>query len=117
VASRISDKASANEICISDAVFQNVRNREDLKVTPVGEMKFKNVSYSLNIYRIETPNGSGEPSLERSLTDNIEYSVNHACRIEILWFEINEINRNKFHTLSQIDLTARINIRLSSWLN
>ena len=53
VASRISDKASANEICVSDAVFQNIRNREDLIVSPMGQITFKNVAYPLNIYKIE----------------------------------------------------------------
>ena len=56
VASRISDKASVNEICVSDAVFQNIRNREDLIVSPMGQLTFKNVAYPLNIYKIETPN-------------------------------------------------------------
>jgi class 3 adenylate cyclase len=55
VASRISDEASANEICISDAVFQNIRNREDLDVTPMGQITLKNVAYPLNIYKIEIP--------------------------------------------------------------
>jgi class 3 adenylate cyclase len=54
LASRITDKASANEICISDAVFQNVRNREDLKVANLGQMEFKNVAYPINVYKIET---------------------------------------------------------------
>lgn len=60
VAARISDKASANEICISEAVFHNVRNREDMRITPVGETKFKNVSDPLKIYKIETQESSKE---------------------------------------------------------
>jgi class 3 adenylate cyclase len=54
VASRISDKASSNEICISETVFQNIRNREDLHIDLVGEMKLKNVSYKLIVYKIDT---------------------------------------------------------------
>ena len=53
VASRISDKASANEICISEAVFQNIRNREDLHIDLVGEMELKNVSYKLTVHKID----------------------------------------------------------------
>jgi class 3 adenylate cyclase len=54
VASRISDKATANEICISEAVFQNIRNREDLHIDLVGEMELKNVSYKLTVYKIDS---------------------------------------------------------------
>lgn len=59
VAARISDKAAGNEICISEVVYQNVRNREDLHVEQLGEMEFKNVSYRLKIYKIKT-SGSQE---------------------------------------------------------
>jgi class 3 adenylate cyclase len=54
VASRISDKASAGEITISDSVYQNIRNRENLTITSLGEMEFKNVAYRLGIHKIET---------------------------------------------------------------
>lgn len=53
VASRISDKASANEIFVSDAVFQNIRNREDLIISPIGQIPLKNVAYPLSLYKIE----------------------------------------------------------------
>ena len=58
VASRISDKASANEICISEAVFQNIRNREDLHIDLVGEMDLKNVPYKLTVHKIDTSLGA-----------------------------------------------------------
>jgi len=54
VASRISEKASAGEIAISDSVFQNIRNRENLTITYTGEIEFKNVAYKLGIHKIET---------------------------------------------------------------
>ena len=54
VASRITDKASANEICISDSVFQNIKNRENLKIIFKGELELKNVAYKLGIHKIET---------------------------------------------------------------
>lgn len=54
VASRISDKAGANEICISDSVYQNIRNRENLKIEDVGELELKNVAYKLRVHKIDT---------------------------------------------------------------
>ena len=65
VASRISNKAGANEICISDPVFQNIRNREDLRIKSLGEMKFKNVAYPLNVHLIETTGKEGETVLRK----------------------------------------------------
>ena len=54
VASRISEKASAGEITISDSVYQNIRNRENLTITSLGEIEFKNVAYKLGIHKIVT---------------------------------------------------------------
>jgi class 3 adenylate cyclase len=54
VTSRISDKAAAGEICISDSVYQNIRNREDLTITSLGEIELKNVAYKLHIHKIVT---------------------------------------------------------------
>ena len=56
VASRISEIAGPGEICFSEAVLHNIRNREDLAVTPMGEREFKNVSYKLKVYKLETLN-------------------------------------------------------------
>ena len=54
VASRISDKAEKDEIAISDSVYQNIKNREDLQIDFLGEFELKNVSYPLRIHKITT---------------------------------------------------------------
>ena len=54
VASRISDCAGPGEITLSEAVFNNVRNRETLEVAPIGERALKNVAYKLKLYKIAT---------------------------------------------------------------
>jgi hypothetical protein len=43
-----------HEICISDSVFQNIKNRENLKIIFEGELELKNVAYKLGIHKIET---------------------------------------------------------------
>lgn len=53
VASRVSDYANAGEICFTEPVFHNIRNREDLKIISVGRHELKNVGYSLELYKIE----------------------------------------------------------------
>jgi len=54
VASRISEKADGGEICFSETVFHNIKNREDLRISSLGRHEFKNVDYSLEIYKIDT---------------------------------------------------------------
>ena len=54
VASRISEIAGPGEIMFSEAVFNNVRNREELEVTPLGERGLKNVAYKLKLYKVTT---------------------------------------------------------------
>ena len=52
VASRISSIAGANEICFSNVVFQNIRNREDLKIEDQGVQNLKNVAYDVRVFRL-----------------------------------------------------------------
>ncbi|MFC2124604.1 adenylate/guanylate cyclase domain-containing protein [Bacteroidota bacterium] len=54
VASRISECAGSGEIYFSEAVYNNIRNREELEVIPVGEKELKNVAYKLNLHKIVT---------------------------------------------------------------
>ncbi|RLD24887.1 MAG: hypothetical protein DRI71_01165, partial [Bacteroidetes bacterium] len=52
VASRIASLAGASEICFSNIVFQNIRNREDIKVESLGTKQLKNVAYEVEVYKI-----------------------------------------------------------------
>ncbi len=52
MASRISDQAAGGEICFSDFVFQNIRNREDIKVDVAGLVQLKNVEHPVQLYKI-----------------------------------------------------------------
>lgn len=52
VASRIASMARANEICFSNIVFQNIRNREDLEIESLGNQQLKNVAYEVEVYKI-----------------------------------------------------------------
>lgn len=56
VTSRISDCAGPEEIIISESVYNNVRNREDFEVVPIGEKSLKNVAYKLKLYKIAAQN-------------------------------------------------------------
>jgi class 3 adenylate cyclase len=52
VASRLCGQARGNEIVISDSVYQNVRNRENLKIEPLGAVELKNVDQPMALFRV-----------------------------------------------------------------
>ncbi len=52
IAARIYTAAKAGEICISEDVWKNIRNKTDLKAEMIGRKNFKNVSEPVCLYRI-----------------------------------------------------------------
>jgi class 3 adenylate cyclase len=54
VASRITDQADAGEICVTETVLHNVRNRENVLFEAMGKHELKNVGYALELYRLKT---------------------------------------------------------------
>ena len=52
VASRIMGEADTGGICISEAVFQNIKNKENIRTKPLGEIALKNVTEPMRLYRI-----------------------------------------------------------------
>jgi class 3 adenylate cyclase len=52
VASRIMGEAGDGGICISEAVFQNIRNKELIRTQPLGEVLLKNVQGHMRLYRV-----------------------------------------------------------------
>lgn len=54
IASRISNQAKSGEICFSDSVYNNIRNREDIAIELMGTIPLKNVEYDIPLYRIVT---------------------------------------------------------------
>ncbi len=53
VASRLEPLANAGGICVSDKVYDNLKNQQGIKITPLGEKELKNVEESLRVYSIE----------------------------------------------------------------
>jgi len=52
VASRIASIAGANEICFSNTVYENIRNRETYEIENMGTQQLKNVGYEVNLYKL-----------------------------------------------------------------
>lgn len=53
VTARITDLADGGEICVTEPVLHNVRNREHIKATSLGKPNLKNVAYPLDVFRLE----------------------------------------------------------------
>jgi class 3 adenylate cyclase len=53
VTARITDLADAGEICVTELVLQNVRNRENIKFASMGKHELKNVGYPVELYKLK----------------------------------------------------------------
>ena len=62
VASRIEPLAEPGGVCISQQVFDQIRNKTEFKIDKVGEVRLKNVDLPLGVYKISTgaSRGSGD---------------------------------------------------------
>ncbi len=56
IAARIDAVAKSGEICISEDVWKNLRNKSDLKAEKIGRHSFKNVKEPVCLYRIVIDN-------------------------------------------------------------
>lgn len=52
VAARITDLADAGEICVTEPVLNNVRNRENVRFVSLGKQELKNVAYPVELYKL-----------------------------------------------------------------
>jgi uncharacterized membrane protein len=68
VASRIEEISPSDKICISGAVYENIKNVEGLKIEFQGEKKFKNVEQTIPLYEVEVLEESKIHSPKPSLT-------------------------------------------------
>jgi adenylate cyclase len=59
IASRIEPLAEPGGVCISQQVYDNIRNKSDLGFVRMGDVELKNVELPMAVYRIEMT-GSGE---------------------------------------------------------
>jgi class 3 adenylate cyclase/Tol biopolymer transport system component len=55
IASRIQGEAAPGGICLSEAVFKNVRNKEGIKATFLGKRRLRNVDGTTKLYQISAP--------------------------------------------------------------
>ncbi len=67
VAARLEALAAPGAICLSDAVYQQVRRRLELPITDLGEQRLKNIEGSVRAYQIELEGGAGEAPPARAI--------------------------------------------------
>lgn len=62
VASRIHALAPPGGICISERVYDDIRNQPEMRVTDLGEKRLKNVTRPIRVYQIVEPDLIGQPA-------------------------------------------------------
>jgi adenylate cyclase len=55
IASRIEPLARPGEVCISQQVFDQIRNKTELDIEKIGEVDLKNLELPLAVYRVKPP--------------------------------------------------------------
>ena len=102
VASRIEPLAEPGGICVTDKVYDNLKNQKGMHITSLGEKELKNVEESLKIYSIETapadesgktadaesPDTTGAVSQEKSKTDKKKFVYMATAAIVIIFLSV-----------------------------
>ena len=68
VASRIQHEAAPGGICFSYSVYKTIRNKEDIKVSFLGNKKLKNVPGKIKLYQVTNPGVEVERSGNKAVT-------------------------------------------------
>ncbi|MDV3293252.1 MAG: tetratricopeptide repeat protein [Nitrososphaerales archaeon] len=78
VASRIDQLAEPGGVCLTQQVYDHIRNKTDLKITRLGPVELKNVKAPIGIYRIATSDrsevGSTTAQMERKRVAVLPFS-------------------------------------------
>jgi len=93
VASRIEPLAEPGGICVTDKVYDNLKNQQGMHITPLGEKELKNVEESLKVYSIEaiSANESGKTvvdSTEKYKTDSKKLIYIAAAAIVLIFLSV-----------------------------
>ena len=67
VAARLEGLAAPGGICLSDAVYQQVRRRLELPADDLGEQQLKNIEGAVRVYQIEMEPGSAKRAPARAI--------------------------------------------------
>ncbi len=67
VAARLEKLAAPGAVCLSDAVYQQVRRRLELPIADLGEQELKNIEAPVRAYQIETESSSAERPAARAI--------------------------------------------------
>jgi TolB-like protein/class 3 adenylate cyclase/Tfp pilus assembly protein PilF len=66
IAARIEPLAEAGGICISRSVYDQIQNKIDLPLVPIGKPELKNIAVPIDVYRVVLPWEQGDTRATRS---------------------------------------------------
>jgi Tol biopolymer transport system component len=106
IASRIESEASPGGICISETVFQNIRNQKDIQTSSLGKRNLKNVKEPIELFQIKgegiyTKSNLRPKSVSLAFTILLTIGISIITGI-IVWFskplgEINSKDTKYYH--------------------
>jgi class 3 adenylate cyclase len=67
IAARLEAAADPGGICVSEAVYQQVRTKLDLTFEDLGVQALKNIDYPIRVYRVVLPQPGRQPLAERHM--------------------------------------------------
>ncbi len=75
IASRLNALASPGEVCISERVYDDIRNKPEFQVKDLGEKKLKNVARPIRVYVLTAPDAPGQPRSSSRLSAALGNSI------------------------------------------
>jgi adenylate cyclase len=75
IASRLNALASPGEVCISERVYDDIRNKPEFQVKDLGEKKLKNVARPIHVYVLTAPDAPGQPRSSSRLSAALGNSI------------------------------------------
>src|SRR5208282_3305704 len=75
IASRLNAIASPGGVCISERVYDDIRNKPEIHVQDLGEQHLKNVARPIRAYALTDVDATGRPRSSPGLTATVRKSM------------------------------------------
>ena len=77
IASRLESIADAGDVCITNDIFQNIKNLKSFDIRHLGEQQLKNISQKVDVYKIKINNEEYNQSKENELLTEANQEIRY----------------------------------------